>query len=220
MTDFDYLKALMRVVRDYARVTGVKIDLAQEEAAEVLGHAHWQALMKAVSGGSQPYAEDVARVREVLLGESYSGEGFIGPHPYRLSEDFRETHMTGRGWRIVIGMAPSNKPQLQVTDPSLKGNPILDPDFVAKALPIAEWNARQVRARVKRIWPRRSTMPDKEGRVRHPLFGGLADLWTCCTCGAALSGRQIAENFWHCPDCGTKPLNIELPHSSTDEGEI
>jgi hypothetical protein len=174
----------------------------------VLSFSHWQALVKKAKAGWIPTSEDVALVSEKLVGEFYPDQGFIGPHSYRLDEVLHDARIAGRGWCIFIGEAPSSKPQILVTDRRFKSNPILDPEFVAKAMPIVKWKAKQVRAKIARDWPRNSTMPDASGKAKHPLYGACAVDWTCYHCDANLTGWQLAKNLWHCTECGATPLDI------------
>ena len=66
-------------------------------------------------------------------------------------------------------------------------------------------------------WPRRSTKANLDGLARHPLRGGDAATWYCHSCDAQITGAQLAENYWHCPNCGTHPLNI---HAEPLDGQF
>lgn len=141
----------------------------------------------------------------------FSAEEILGEldgHKFRLRVDFDDVIMEGRGWQIVIPEAPSASPEICVTDRRIKSNPILDEDFHDKALRVAQIRAEQVRARIASDWPRRSTVPDADGNVQHPLFGGVADEWFCFHCDQVFSGRQMAGNLWHCPACSASPIDI------------
>lgn len=209
MTAHDYLKDLKRIAKDCARASGAELHEVQKRAAQAIGFAHWHALASQAKLGWQPTADDIAAVAGILRGEeSYPDEGFIGPHPYKLDDVLRDTRMQGRGWCIYIGEAPASKPQLLITDRRFKNNPILDPEFVAKALPIAQWKARQVRAEIARDWPRSSTKPDAKGRAMHPLNHVRSDKWYCMHCDSESSGTEMAQNLWHCPYCGATPLDM------------
>jgi hypothetical protein len=214
MTSHDYLKDLKRITKDCARASGAELHEVQKRAAQAIGFAHWHALASKAKLGWQPTAEDIARVEGILRGdENYPDEGFIGQHPYQLDDVLR---------CIFIGEAPSSKPQLLITDRRFKNNPIQDPDFVAKALPIAQWKARQVRAEIARDWPRNSTKPDADGRAMHPLNHERSDKWYCLHCDGESSGAQMAQNLWHCPYCGATPLDMfsePFPTSERPETE-
>ena len=116
--------------------------------------------------------------------------------------------MEGRGWQIVVPEAPSASSKISVTDRRIKLNPILDEVFHDRALRVAQIRAEQVRARIASDWPRRSTVPDADGNVQHPLFGGVADKWFCFHCDQVFSGRQMAVNLWHSPACSASPIDI------------
>lgn len=137
--------------------------------------------------------------------------GELDGHDFRLRVCFDDVIMEGRGWQIVVPEAPSASPEINVTDRRIKSNPILDDCFRDKALKSAQIRAEQVRARIASDWPRRSTAPDYDGKVQHPLFGEVGSLWSCIHCDQVSSGRQMAENLWHCPACGATPIDI---HSS------
>lgn len=69
-------------------------------------------------------------------------------------------------------------------------------------------------------WPRRSTKADLDGVARHPLGGADSATWYCHSCDAQIAGTQLAENYWHCPNCGTHPLNIQAePFDDQRPGE-
>jgi hypothetical protein len=141
----------------------------------------------------------------------FSAEEIVGEldgHRFRLSVSLDDVVMEGRGWRIVVPEAPSASPEISITDRRIKLNPLLVEDFTEKALIAAQIRAEQVRARIASDWPRRSMVPDTDGSVKHPLFGGVSDKWFCLHCDQASSGRQMAENFWHCPSCGATPIDI------------
>ncbi|MEY9772108.1 hypothetical protein ABIA14_004449 [Sinorhizobium fredii] len=138
---------------------------------------------------------------EAILGE-------LDGHRFCLKVDFDDVVIEGRGWRIVVLEAPSASPEISVTDRRIKSNPILDADFRDKALCVAQIRAGQVRARIASDWPRRSTVPDANGKVQHPFFDSFSDRWFCFHCDQIFAGMQIAKNFWHCPDCSASPIDI------------
>ncbi|MEY9103763.1 hypothetical protein ABIA24_006736 [Sinorhizobium fredii] len=134
--------------------------------------------------------------------------GVLDGHKFRLSVDCDDVFMDGRGWRIVVPEAPSATAEASVTDRRIKSNPILDQGFVEKALRVSQIRAEQVRARIASDWPRRSTVPDANGGVQHPLFGSLSNRWFCFHCDEIFTGTQIAKNLWHCPGCSASPIDI------------
>lgn len=229
MTDRDELHSLRAYAKQYGRANRVPHHEALNLIAEVLGLPHWNAVTKKAKGGWCPSDEQLAEVL-AFVGEpslAHRGpfadlgpiadphgdlspieEGNIGPHPYQIEEILDDVYIRGKGWRIVVGEAPSAQPVVEVTDRRFKSNPIQDPEFVQQALKIAQARAERVRARISSDWPRRSTKPDAEGRTRHPLWGGLAKEWFCFHCDGKFSGADMAGNMWHCPDCGATPIDI------------
>lgn len=147
------------------------------------------------------------------IGDPFSAEEILGEldgHQFRLTVSFDDVVMEGRGWQIIVPEAPSANPQIHVTDRQIKSNPILEENFHDKALQAAQIRAEQVRARIASDWPRRSTVPDFDGKVQHPLFGGVARRWSCIHCDQVFSGKQMAENVWHCPACSATPIDIHV----------
>ncbi|PDS61810.1 hypothetical protein CO653_30915 [Rhizobium anhuiense] len=140
--------------------------------------------------------------------------GELDGHKFSLSVDCDDVFMRGRGWRVVVPEAPSAKPETSVTDRRIKSNPILNEGFVEKALRVAQIRAEQVRARIASDWPRRSTVPDANGKVQHPLFESCSDRWFCFHCDQIITGTQISKNLWHCPACSASPMDI---HPAEDE---
>ncbi|MDW9359758.1 hypothetical protein [Sinorhizobium medicae] len=138
---------------------------------------------------------------DVVLGE-------LDRHKFRLRVDCDDVFMEGRGWRIIVPEAPSARPEASVTDRRVRSNPILDEGFAEKALRVAQIRAEQVRARIASDWPRRSTVPDADGKVQHPLFGSSSDRWFCFHCDQIFPGTQIAKNLWHCLACSASPIDI------------
>ncbi|ESZ69536.1 hypothetical protein X727_16815 [Mesorhizobium sp. L103C119B0] len=136
--------------------------------------------------------------------------GELDGHPFRLNVILDDVVMEGRGWQIVVPEAPSASPEIRVTDRRIKLNPVADQGFQDKAVRAAQIRAQQVRARISSDWPRRSTVADADGRTQHPLFGGIADRWFCLHCDQVSSGRQMAQNLWHCPACGSAPIDIHI----------
>ncbi|MBL4807706.1 MAG: hypothetical protein JKY31_10510 [Rhodobacteraceae bacterium] len=123
-------------------------------------------------------------------------------------ETLGDVYLTGEGWSIHVSEAPHAPPRVEIAKQSNSSNPINDSDFLQDALQIAQTRSEQIRARIASDWPRRSTKPDAEGKVRHPLGHGLSDKWFCLHCDALITGQQIADSLWHCPACHASPLDI------------
>jgi len=154
-------------------------------------------------------SESAAHPRDIT--DPFSAEEIVGDldgHQFRLEISFNDVIMQGRGWHIVIPEAQSASPHACVTDRRIKSNPILEEGFRDRALKVAQIRAEQVRARIASDWPRRSTIPDANGQVQHPLFGEVADKWSCLHCDRVFSGEQMAKNLWHCPACNASPIDI------------
>jgi hypothetical protein len=225
MTERNELHLIKTIAKRLARIRRIAHHEALNLIASELDFPHWRALTVALEKGWRPSPSQI-KIAEGLLTAIYpnamatdgsehnltitfAGEeqGYIDGHPYWLSIDF-EVLMQGRGWAIYVGEAPSEKPQIMVTDRRFKANPILNPEFVAKALEVAQAAAEKLRARIASDWPRRSTKPDAEGRARHPLFSQLSNEWHCLHCDGEFTGDQMAENMWHCPKCSATPIDI------------
>jgi len=221
MTQHNELQSLKLIAKRLARESRIAHHKALDLVASQLGQAHWNALTAAWEKGWRPEA----RMLEELLNPKGSGDadvmdlptlgiglgveehGVIDGHPYRLEIDF-EVHMAEIGWwSILVEHAQSIAPQIEVYDRS-DNNPILNPEFRAKALAICHEAADRLRARISVDWPRRSTKPDADGQAQHPLFKGVSSEWHCLHCDAASSGAQMAENMWHCLKCNATPIDI------------
>lgn len=224
MTDCKQLHHLKTVAKRFARAHRIPHHQALDLIALHLGHSHWNALNGAWDKGWRPspsQLEAIDRISEETPAASRSDEagkmpffayaqeehGTIDGHPYTLSVAF-EVFMYGTGWGILLEHAPSEAPQVEIAAGSEEGNPILDPEFKAKALKIAHVAAEKLRERIAADWPRRSSKPDGEGRAQHPLFKQLSAKWHCLHCDAVSSGAEMAANMWHCPKCSATPIDI------------
>lgn len=221
MTDHDELQSIKIIAKRVARTKRIPHHAALNLVANELAHPHWRALIVAWEKGWRPDPVQFDTLQEKLTTDglfapppvsavsSLTDEiaGSIDGHSYSISLDF-EVLMQGRGWAILVGQAPSEAPRIERTDRRIKTVPITDPDFVEKALAIANNAAEQLRARIAADWPRRSTKPDARGRTRHPLSSGEASEWHCLHCDGAFTGAQMAENMWHCPKCSATPIDI------------
>jgi hypothetical protein len=196
MAEHDHLRELKRIAKTVARSRRVPLAAAQNLVAEKLGFAHWHALARRAQTGWQPTGEHLAAAEALLeLAEpQYPDEGHVAGHRYRLDVVLDDVVMSGRGWCISLAEAPSRQPVFEVTDRRLADNPLDDPDFVEAAVRILSWKADQVRASIARDWPRRSTKPDAQGCVRHPIRGSVAATWSCLHCDGDISGAALAAN--------------------------
>lgn len=229
MTQDHKMKELKTIAKKIARSKRIDHHKALDLVARELGHAHWYAVSAASKSGLVPAREDLAKATRlleqinpsaVLSGDGTDdtvemfgdpggeNEGQIGPHAYRIDVSMDDVYLSGRGWLIHVPEAPSKPPSVQVTDRRYKVNPIHDPDFVAKALEIANGKAEQVRARIASDWPRRSTKPDAQGCAVHPIHRDESDTWYCLHCDEGSSAEAVAANLWHCPACGASPIDI------------
>ncbi|MEX5600020.1 hypothetical protein [Pseudophaeobacter sp. C1-32P7] len=127
---------------------------------------------------------------------------------YRVFEAFGDIRMEGDGWRILVGEAQFSQPVVEIEKPYADSSPVRDGGFLKEALVIADEEAAKVRAGISSDWPRRSTKPDADGLVVHPLFGEKSAEWYCIHCDGKITGAQLAENLWHCLGCGATPIDI------------
>ena len=224
-----YLKKLKELSKRYARAQQVPLHEARDTVAEVLGFSHWNDVTKAQRAGWTPTKEHVSAV-ESLLVEALPGEEACGPefgsflanslfetdvqhgtidgHEYAISASMGDVHMYGTGWHLYVPEAPNGEPRLEIAKQIEHEAPVYETAFQQEALKIAVKRAEQVRAGIASDWPRRSTKPDKDGLVRHPLKRALSDKWFCLHCDASVTGEQIAKSLWHCPRCDASPLDI------------
>lgn len=143
-----------------------------------------------------------------------------GEHAYRLLDVLHDVVISGEGWSIRVPENPSAIAIVETYTAPGATCPVLDPEFLQAALAIAQERAGNVRGEISADWPRRSTKPNLEGVVRHPLSGGESNVWFCYHCDGKITGAQIAQNLWHCPGCGASPLDIyDAAFWSDDEGK-
>jgi len=228
MTNSNQIHTLKTLAKRYARANRLTQHQALDLVAKQLGFSHWVALKGASKSNWLPSSEELAKI-ESLVGNSFPTyqirevdpnamnlpfedmeyeEGKIGGHTFRLMEALDDVYMSGEGWNIHVPEAPNAVPVVEIAENSSDSNPIHNTKFLQEALRIANKRAQQIRARIATDWPRRSTKPDAEGNVRHPLRDELSNQWFCLHCNGAITGPQIAENLWHCPGCGASPLDI------------
>jgi hypothetical protein len=233
MTKKNEIDQLKLLAKRYARSSRQTHRDALDAIALKLGCSHWASLASKAKRGWIPSATEMTAVEELVrqchptLGEKGTfiehrmslpvdepvKEGKIGGHTYRVYEALGDIRMEGDGWRILVGEADYSQPVVEIETTHSDTSPAKDREFLDKALVIADEEAAKVRAGIASDWPRRSTKPDAEGNVVHPLFGGRSADWYCLHCDGKITGAQIAENLWHCPDCGASPIDI---HSSSN----
>lgn len=234
------LRNLKILAKRYARANRIPQHQALDLIAAELKFSHWNALVRANKDGWQPTSEDIAVVEGFFrkthptfhvqhdnveaIKSRFEGvdpveEGKIGDHPFRMVESLGDVYLTGEGWSIHISEAPYARPRVEIAEQSSSSNPINDADFLKDALQIAQTRSEQARAGIASDWPRRSTKPDAEGKVRHPLRRGLSDKWLCLHCNSGITGQQIADSLWHCPTCNASPLDIVESGFWLDDGE-
>lgn len=215
MTDQNKLNQLKKSAKRLARAKRIAHHKALDKIAAVCEQPHWNALTTAYERGWRPSPEHENAVQALVEGDAERQvpfdfqetlQGEIDGHPYELTLGFDDVLLGGNGWCIHLGHAPSEPPTIE----KYKECPIDDPAVLEKALIIAEEAADRVRARISSDWPRRSTKPDVEGRVTHPLWTDAkpASLWYCLHCDAEITGKQLAKNMWHCPKCSATPIDI------------
>jgi hypothetical protein len=241
MTETKEHRRLKSLAKQYARANRIAQHQALDQIAGELGFNHWTKLIGASKKGWQADTEQMKRVEAFVtraLPEAFvrtgdpeamnrrfayleqAEHGMIGDHAYRIQEVLRDVIIAGQGWSIWV---PENRGAIPIVETfiDVEGQcPVLDPEFLQKALRLAQDRSVKVRAAISTDWPRRSTKPDFGGVVRHPLSGDDSDTWFCLHCDGRITGAQIAENLWHCPGCGASPLDIfATPFWSDDDGE-
>ncbi len=225
MTDHQ-MKKLKTLGKRYARATALAHTDALNVLAMKLEFDHWKALADATKNDWHPSDEKLALVEEFVrqsgaktgahapnrdaafIDPTVSEEGKLSGHQYQIGDDLGDVVVSGKGWILRIPEAPLKAPVAEIDERYSETSPIKDPSFLAKLIEIAQARSTRIRAQVAIDWPRRSTKADLDGVARHPLRGGEAAIWYCHSCDAQISGSQAAENYWHCPNCGTHPLNI------------
>ena len=223
------LKKLKELSKRYARAQRVPLHKARDTVAGRLGFPHWNDITKANKAGWSPtpaqlsdietllsdtlpgslsgQSEDASYIEASIFGED-GQHGTLDGHDYRISVSLGDVHMYGTGWYLHVPEAPNGAPRLEIAEQIDHEAPIHDAQFQQKALNIAAAWAKQIRAGIASDWPRRSTKPNKDGLVRHPISGSDAGKWYCLHCDSSMSGEQIAKSLWHCPNCDASPIDI------------
>lgn len=231
---------LKTLAKRYARANRIPQYEALNAIATALNFTHWTGLASKAKQGWMPSDEQMAQAEAFVL-QSHPGadekesfidrsfarpvdepvrEGKIGDHAYRVFESFGDLRMEGDGWRILVGEAQFSQPVVEIEKPHADKSPVRKGAFLDAALVIADKEAAKVRAGISSDWPRRSTKPDAEGVVVHPLFGGKSSEWYCLHCDGKITGAQLAENLWHCPGCGASPINISSEPAWLDGSDV
>lgn len=240
MTETIELRRLKLLARRYARANRVPQHQALDLVAIKLGFPSWTKTVTASKNSWRPDPDQLVSIKAFVEGAlptavfrvgepeamtrqfSYLEEGEhgrIGNHAYRLHVVLDDVIIAGEGWSIRVPENPGAIPVVETyTDDT--ACPVHDPDFLREALNLARDKTSKVRAGISIDWPRRSTKPDLDGVVRHPLSGIESQVWFCLHCDGKITGVQIAENLWHCPGCGASPLDIfDTPFWSEDGGK-
>lgn len=240
MTTKNEIDTLKTLAKRYARANRIAQHEALNAIAIALDFSHWAQLATKAKQGWLPSAEHLAKA-EALVQQTHPGaddtESFVGKslsrpvgepirqgkisdHTYRVFEAFGDIRMEGDGWRILIGEAQFSQPLVEIEKPHVDTSPVRNQAFLKAALVIADEEAAKVRAGIASDWPRRSTKPDEEGVVLHPLFGGKSAEWYCLHCDGKITGAQLAENLWHCPGCGASPIDIFSESAWLEDSEV
>lgn len=239
MTNLNEIDQLKLLAKRYAHAKRLSKLKALDAIAKHLQFPHWNALAVKTKHGWLPSAEDLTSVKtfvrqfyptldekelfiERRMGRSVDEpikRGKIGDHEYRVFEFFGDIRLEGEGWRILIGEADFSQPVVEIETTHRETSPAKDQGFLDAAVAIADEEAAKVRAGIASDWPRRSTKPDAEGKVIHPLFGGRSAEWFCLHCDGKITGSQVAENLWHCPGCGASPIDIFAAAEWLEDGD-
>ncbi|MBX5204146.1 hypothetical protein [Rhizobium sp. NZLR1] len=241
MTEANKLSSLKLLAKRYARANRITLHQALDLVAVKLGFANWTKLISVSKNDWMPNSEQMASVESFVahalpVPDFQTGDpeamtrrfalleqaehGVIGGHAYRLQVAFHDVIMAGDGWSITVPGNPGASPIVQTSTENDGKCPVFDPKFLQKALSLVRDRAVQVRGEISTDWPRRSTKPDIDGVVRHPLWGRDSGVWFCLHCNGTITGTQIAQNLWHCPGCGASPLDIfDTAFWCEDEGK-
>lgn len=122
-------------------------------------------------------------------------KGSIGKHTFHVFETLGDIRMEGDGWRILLGEAQFSQPVVEIEIDHSEISPVNNNVFLTEAIAIADEQVTKVRVGIASDWPRRSTKPDADGVVRHPLFGDQAAEWFCLHCNGKITGSDIAKNL-------------------------
>lgn len=228
MTKINEIKQLKHLAKRHAHANRLPKHEALDAIAQQLGFSHWVKLATKAQQGWLPGTDGLAKVEafvsqshltldesgrstENLVVRSFDApikQGAVNGHQYQVFEALGDIRMEGDGWRILIAEAEFSQPIVEIEETHKDTSPANDHDFIEAAIAIACEEASKVRAGIASDWPRRSTKPDEEGTVVHPLFGDRSARWFCLHCDGRITGAQLADNLWHCPGCGATPIDI------------
>lgn len=228
MTKTNEIKQLKHLAKRHAHANRLPKHEALDAIAQQLDFPHWVKLATKAQQGWIPGSDGLAKVEafvnqshltvdedggstESLVLRSYDApikQGAVNGHEFQIFESLGDIRMEGDGWRILIAEADFSRPIVEIEETRKDTSPANDRGFIDAAIAIASEAASKVRAGIASDWPRRSTKPDKEGTVVHPLFGDRSAEWYCLHCDGKIMGAQIAANLWHCPACGASPIDI------------
>lgn len=229
MIESNDFRRLKTFAKRYARTNRIAQHQALDLVAGQLGFPNWVKLVAASKKGWQTTPEQDAAVEAFVmvplataifrqgdpqatgarLADAVEADaGMIGVHPYRIHDFLHDVVMSGDGWSIRIPENPGAAAIVETYTADGQPRPVREPDFLNMAIEIAKERAARVRGAISTDWPRRSTKPDLDGTVRHPLSGQESSIWFCYHCDGKITGTQIAQNLWHCPGCGASPLDI------------
>ena len=234
------LKKLKKLSKRYARAQQFPLHKGRDTVAMALGFSHWNEATKAHRSGWSPTHTELTSIESLLIDllpgdqarrpehgsyieasifEEEVQDGKINEHEYQISVSLGDVDMYGTGWHLHVPEAPNKAPRLEIAMQIAHEAPIYEAQFQQKALKIALKRAEQVRAGIASDWPRRSTKPDKDGLVRHPISGVQSDRWYCLHCDSSMTGKQIGKSLWHCPSCDASPLDIHENAWWLEEGD-
>ena len=157
MVNYNDLKSLKTLAKRLARTKRIAHHEALDLIAEELGQPHWNKLTSAWEKGWRPEPTllealavfpnapdpEVMAIPILGIGCGTEEQGSIDGHAYSL-EIYFEVLMAGQGWAICVEQAPSEKPKIEIYGDH-EDNPILNPEFVSKALVICNAAAEKLR---------------------------------------------------------------------------
>ncbi len=233
----DTLKTLKAMAKTLARKKRIQHIASLEIVARRLGQRHWRGLSEAYKIGWRPTEDQIADLKNFFRGtppnqatatsgtgsnlvftrwspkhldplDGEETEGELDGHRFYLVGDEFSVAFGSQGWEIILDQAPLAQPEVRRLGGRVKSAEALDPLFIERAISLLKRRAQVMYAKVARDWPRRSTMPDHDGQALHPLDRGLSAEWHCLHCEGVHSGRTMASNLWHCPDCAATPIDL------------
>lgn len=238
MKDEYRIQKLKTFAKRHARANRLAHSQSLDVVAKELGFTHWNTLIGARKAGWLPSDDELAKV-EAFVSKSFhtkrengtdvildpvddmnqTEEAKIGEYSFRISNFLDDAVVYGEGWTVRIPEAPLAAPLVEIDEQYAETSPVKEPEFLKQVIDIAQAHSQKSRARMSTDWSRRSTKPDANGRVRHPLGNAVSDKWYCWDCDGKITGPQISRNLWHCPGCGANPLHIHPEPYGADDSE-